>query len=426
MSSDLGSAIVPYRPTAIVPKKKIIRMVKTVSKGGRKSTTPKKRKAADEEHNNVQHEESPTSVVDDSRMLPGANNGPSVPTQPVGLFDCSESRQGEKELPQGKKGTTSETKQCFVVEVDGKKVIILESLEAAFAFRDAHGSGADSITAYDSVEKAQEAMIQKTQQNIGAPGHGASDGDGNVDGGVYDFSHIDESSANISAVADFRRQRDVGKYVALFSVSPLITIGNQKTVIVPFIILEDDDKTFWAFKASKVKEALEYLSTRIAAFSSLRDVVQSMRPYQLRDVPYGANVGRVNMGKKGSFPVESLAFIVNSSGKILHPHKEAREIANGLKQVFGSKLFRDVYVEMLRGGRTLNMAKSIEPENNHVWTIFQNLTVEVQVDVPLNTHMLDYDIKLMLSSAGVKGGSSQWSDEIKKTAFRDGVIPGDF
>ena len=72
------------------------------------------------------------------------------------------------------------------------------------------------------------------------------------------------------------------------------------------------------------------------------------------------------------------------------------------------------------------MAKKIQEENNHVWTIFRNLTVDVKVDVPLNMLMLDWDIKNILSLAGVEGGSSQWSERTKKIAFRDGVIPGNF
>ena len=56
-------------------------------------------------------------------------------------------------------------------------------------------------------------------------------------------------------------------------------------------------------------------------------------------MPFAANVGRVNVGKKGTFAVESLVFIVDAVGKVVHPHEEVKSIAHGLKQIFASKLF---------------------------------------------------------------------------------------
>ena len=416
MSTRLQSAIVLYKP--------VNKMVKQTNKPARRNATPKKRKAGPADIAVVHEEESPTSVVDNVDVARGVEKDNSIGMIPRKL--PTEGVNTEKDQPLLKGGEGSGKKQCFVVEIGDKKHMF-GTLEAAFAFKETHGSETDSISVYDSFEKAEEAMLQKSPgKNDDALEDTKSTSAGSAGGGMYDFGAIDESALNLEAVADFRRQRDAGKFLAVFAATSVIGLGNKKSVIVPFCIFEDDDKVFWAFKASKVKEALEYLCTRVPTFSSLGSVVESMRPFQIRDVPFGANVGRVNVGKKGSFAVESLAFIVEGEGKVVHPHEEVKAIAHGLKQVFASKMFRKVYIEMLRGGKTLNMAKSIEEENNHVWTIFCNLSVDVKLDVPLNMLMLDWDIKYILSQAGVRGGSSQWSEKTRNIAFREGVVPGNF
>ena len=248
--------------------------------------------------------------------------------------------------------------------------------------------------------------------------------------GTYDFSNIDDGCINTKSVQAFQRSKEEEQTKnttnLVFAMTRSFTVDNQAHVVVPFF-LEEDRQFFWAFKAVAVKETLEYLSKSTQAFSSLIPVVDSMRVVQLRDIPFGANVGRVVSGKKGTFPVETLTFFVSGKGKILPAVEEAKAIAGGLKQILGSRMFRDVYLEVLRGNKKTNkLGKALESENNYVWTIFKKCGVDIQFNTPMNKFLLNSDIRGCLEQCGVKDHHLNWDGEVKIAAFKDGVIPGDF
>ena len=246
----------------------------------------------------------------------------------------------------------------------------------------------------------------------------------------YDFSKIDDGCINTKSVQAFQRSKEEEETKnttnLVFAVTRSFTVDDQAHVVVPFF-LEEDRQFFWAFKAAAVKETLEYLSKSTQAFSSLIPVVNSMRVVQLRDIPFGANVGRVVSGKKGTFPVETLTFSVSGKGKILPAAEEAKAIAGGLKQILGSRMFRDVYLEVLRGNKkTHKLGKALESENNYVWTIFKKCGVDLQFNTPMNKYLLNSDIRASLEQCGVKDHHLNWDGEVKIAAFKDGMIPGDF
>ena len=287
MSSVSESAIVPYQASG--------KMVKSGSKPGRAScrtsrnATQKKRKTDiddlavvhEEETRNkrktctedavvVGEEESPTSVVD------SPHRGSSAEMEPRRLL--TDGSDVEKDVYQNKQ-IEGKQEQCFVVGVGGENHFF-SSLEAAFGFKQKHGSSTDGIAVYESIEEAEESIkSKKVSSNDGTTKDEKSSVVAPGAAGLYDFTGIDDSSINLDSVADFRNRRDFGKFLALFNATSVIVSGDSKSVVVPFCIFEDNEKVFWAFKASKVKEALEYLCDKVASFSNLRSVVSSMRSF---------------------------------------------------------------------------------------------------------------------------------------------------
>ena len=91
------------------------------------------------------------------------------------------------------------------------------------------------------------------------------------------------------------------------------------------------------------------------------------------------------------------------------------------------KVFKEAYTDMMvnGGGRWAKLGSQIEQDNHSCWVIFKGCNLEVVDPSPLNTVLMDKDIKEAMSflTDGVPPGRWAADASLRKIAYKDGSIP---
>ena len=134
-------------------------------------------------------------------------------------------------------------------------------------------------------------------------------------------------------------------------------------------VVDRHDNPFWIFKPDAVIDLLQAL-TENPHLAGLSEFAKGVAEIPLRDIPAGADVGRLSYNKEGSaFPVTTTMFSLDLSEKIRPPEEELSCLLQMLHEVVTSKVFKDVYVDIMLngGGRWVNIGRQIEQDNHSCW-----------------------------------------------------------
>ena len=141
--------------------------------------------------------------------------------------------------------------------------------------------------------------------------------DADIDGG--NPGELDSCCLDKTRIQQYKASKkmdlDSDQHRLLCYMTPLFP-GNYEGSIKCIVIVRLENRynsEFWAHKADWSKEALQLF--RIEAPSYFLQEFNYLHSVQMRDTPFGENVGKVTKRKCGTFPVNALMMIVEAGGK---------------------------------------------------------------------------------------------------------------
>ena len=200
--------------------------------------------------------------------------------------------------------------------------------------------------------------------------------------------------------------------------------GNYEGSIKCIVIIRLADRynrEFWAHKADWSKEALQLF--RVEAPSYFLQEFNYLYSIQVRNTPFGENIGRVTKGKCGTFPVNALMMIVEAGGKRIPPAQHVHFLIGQIKHILGSKKYQYVYREVVSSHAPGRMAESLAKDDNLFWKILRTCNIDVKRDIPLDVALLDEDIISVMNTIFPTKKIGDWTDDMTKTAYHSGIIP---
>ena len=90
----------------------------------------------------------------------------------------------------------------------------------------------------------------------------------------------------------------------------------------------------------------------------------------------------------------------------------------------GRRTARTTYVNCMRSDRrTAKLAKRIEAPDHSTWASYANCRLVKDHPTPLDKFLLDVDVKALMTGLTGKSDPGAWSDQERKLAFRNGIVP---
>ena len=217
-------------------------------------------------------------------------------------------------------------------------------------------------------------------------------------------------------------------YKLAFHLSGVVKSSSGKARVVGTMDLVDKrGNSYWILKPDVLIDTLQAL-TENSHLSALSDFAKSAVEVPLRDIPNGADVGKLSYSKTGSaFPVTTTMFSLDVSEKVRPPEDETLSLVQMVHEVVTSKIFKEVYTDMMvnGGGRWGKLGGQIQQDNHVCWSIFKNCDLHVVNPSPLNTTLMDNEVKKAMSflTGGVPAASWAADPLLSKVAYKGGSIP---
>ena len=223
------------------------------------------------------------------------------------------------------------------------------------------------------------------------------------------------------------RSEGTSSYKLVVRHSGVVVTSGRAKVVGTFTVEDRRNNVFWVFKPDAVIDTLQAL-TENSHLAPLSQLALSATEIDLRDIPHGADVGRLSYSKTGSaFPVTTVMFSLDVSEKIWPAEEDLLCLLEMLHEVITSNVFKDVYTDMMinGGGRWEKLGAQIKQDNHACWVIFKGCTLDIVGQSPLNTTMMDKDIKnaMAFMTGGVPPGSWASDSTLSKVAYKGGAIP---
>ena len=146
-----------------------------------------------------------------------------------------------------------------------------------------------------------------------------------------------------------------------------------------------------------------------------------MESVQLRDVPYGANIGRIIKSKKNkkSCPLEVCMVIIDLGGKVNPPEVELVNYIKNIHAIVRAPIFKRLYLMVTADDAPPAFYDSINDDDNQFWTVLKTSHLQISTDAPLDKLLLDEDIDRVVNSLfdGVYL-PSDWTPAMKAVASK--------
>ena len=180
-------------------------------------------------------------------------------------------------------------------------------------------------------------------------------------------------------------------YKLTVNLSGVVTTSGRAKVVGVINLVDRRNAPCWILKPDVLIDTLQAL-TENPHLACLSDLAKSAKEVPLRDIPCGADVGKLSYSKTGSaFPITTTMFSLDVSEKIRPPAEEAVCLVQMLHEVVTSKVFKEAYTDMMvnGGGRWAKLGSQIEQDNHSCWVIFKGCNLEVVDPSPLNTVLME-------------------------------------
>ena len=207
------------------------------------------------------------------------------------------------------------------------------------------------------------------------------------------------------------------------------TSGRAK-VVGTFTLTDRHGNPYYAFKSDAVIDTLQAL-IEVPPLAALTDFAKSLSEVTMRDIPNGADVGKVSFSKKtgSAFPVNATMFSLDLSEKIRPPEEEVVSLVQMVHEVAGSKMFKDTHtdicVKMGVAGRT--SLGEMAPQKHSIWQILKNCDLDVVNPSPLDTTLMDKEILVAMAHLTSGVPPHEWAADplLSKVgpAYNEGQVP---
>ena len=236
---------------------------------------------------------------------------------------------------------------------------------------------------------------------------------------------------NKKTLQKFRNAKGVGgiQYRLTVHLSGFVTTSGRDKTVGVFTLTDTHGNPYYAFKSDAVIDTFRAL-TEVPPLAALTDFSKSLVEVDMRDIPSGADVGKVSYSKKtgSAFPVTATMFSLDLSEKIRPPEEEIVSLMQMVHEVIGSKVFKETYIDIcVNGGRWENLfgRNGAPPETHSIWQILKNCGLNVVSPSPLDTTLLDKDIVVAMAYLTNGVPPHGWSGDplLSKVAYKEGQVP---
>lgn len=241
------------------------------------------------------------------------------------------------------------------------------------------------------------------------------------------------SKESIKSIAKAREsvssaRSDLLSYRLAFHLTPIINVSGRAKVAGVIGLFDKRNEPFWVYKPEIVSDTFQVLVQTHPGLSHMTDFISGLSTAHQRDIPCGANLGKMVVNKKGqAYPVHVNMFTLDLSEKIRDQHEELKSLVQNFHEAFTSRFYKEAYIEMMLVNRRFeNLGRLVDKPTNHAWTTFRDCQLEVNESTPLNTFLLDDDIKSIMGNLTGGKPTNEWTSELRSVAFKNGIIPGGF
>ena len=151
----------------------------------------------------------------------------------------------------------------------------------------------------------------------------------------------------------FKSAKSAGpvKWKLSFHLSVIVKTSGRAKVVGTFTLTDRHGNPYYAFMSDAVIDTLQAL-IEVPPLAALTDFAKSLSEVTMRDIPNGADVGKVSFSKKtgSAFPVNATMFSLDLSEKIRPPEEEVVSLVQMVHEVVGSKIFKDTYTDICVNG----------------------------------------------------------------------------
>ena len=246
--------------------------------------------------------------------------------------------------------------------------------------------------------------------------------------------NLDEMDLKVDkkTLQKFKSAKSAGgpvKWKLSFCLSDIVKTSGRAKVVGTFTLTDRHGNPYYAFKSDSVIYTLQAL-VEVPALAALTDFAKSLEEVTMRDIPSGADVGKVSYSKKtgSAFPVNTTMFSLDLSEKIRPPKEELVSLVQMVHEVVGSKVFKDTYIDIcVNGGRWENLfgTNGAPPETHSIWQILKNCDLDVVDPSPLDTTLMDKEVLAAMAYLTSGVPPHEWAADpfLSKVAYNEGQVP---
>lgn len=200
-------------------------------------------------------------------------------------------------------------------------------------------------------------------------------------------------------------------------------------------------KQYWTYKPSSIPVAFTAACFSVNELAHLRQIAGTLHTVVNRRHPHGKNAPKKTPANAQgrSYNIETIAFYadltpfvqgVSDSDLEKAASDKLVELLGDMHQVFTSPLFQQALDKSMESNpRTERFFKNTVCKDNNLGELHSTIKkckLKIDVPAPLSQHLLDDDIVAAMQMITSKHNPSDWTEEEKQLAYKDGNIPEEF
>ena len=248
----------------------------------------------------------------------------------------------------------------------------------------------------------------KCSHVVGSPAKGAS---------------FDPGSISVAGAQKFIHESE-GKYFFQVTASKIVKTASGQRVALAFQLVEIRGRgrlaeDYWCFKPEFFKACLASLNSG-GNESFYCPSYADMEAVQIRDIPYGASVGRTNKSKKKkAYPVNITMVTIDIGGKVNPPEVELVSYVKKIHAIVKAPVFKRLYLMVTADDGAAAFFDSINDDSNQFWSVLKTSQLQINTDTPLEKLLLDEDVDCVINSLfDGNYARSDWTLAMKEVAHK--------
>jgi len=190
-------------------------------------------------------------------------------------------------------------------------------------------------------------------------------------------------------------------------------------------------KQYWAMKVDILSTILSEMESsgqfNQGGFSLVSNAFSDIKSAQLRFTPYGLNVGQSSGSGDGErYPINAMYIVVKlKKGSIVAPQDEVVKIAKVIKNVVSAPWFEELFMDYANNNMSERYVNALMKPKEKFFSMLKACKISHVKDASLNCFLLDDVINSTCFDITGSYNSLEWSHEVRKMAYHDGIVPGE-